>query len=457
MNPGHLTRLAAGGLLWAGTAWGQGAAPAPTLDACVQTALREHPGVEAASRRVESARAALGQAASAYHPMVSLSADYARTDSPAQAFMMQINQRRLDMRSPTFDPNAPDDTENIHGAVNLRYRLLDGGRRTADLRAAARGVQAAEAGEAAARNELAHLVTRAYYGVLQAGAFVEVQAEAVKTLEEHVRVAGERMKAGAAVRTDLLQLEVQLAEAREQLIRARHARELAVLALRTAIGREVAGLEALQPAALPPELPPAETVTAGAVTGRPELRALEAIRQAREFAVDRARREYRPTFNLFGSLGWDADGFDDFERSYVAGVAAEWEILDGRRRAQAVRQARAEWKAAEAEERQARDGLTFELEQAAVQVRETRERVDVARRCIETAEEALRLTQERFRQGAAAVTELMTAQTGLTAARNRTVAAYYEYQVARSNLERAQGRRAAAYDEGRAARGAGRD
>ena len=66
--------------------------------------------------------------------------------------------------------------------------------------------------------------------------------------------------------------------------------------------------------------------------------------------------------------------------------------------------------------------------------------LDVAGKSLASAEEALRITRERYQQGATDITELLTAQVGLTATRTRLAAARYDYLIARSNLERAQGR-----------------
>jgi len=94
---------------------------------------------------------------------------------------------------------------------------------------------------------------------------------------------------------------------------------------------------------------------------------------------------------------------------------------------------------ARAEERKARNNLNLDLTQAYLQLKEAWERLDVARRSVTAAEEALRITQDRYKQGAADITELLTAQVGLTATRTRNVAAYYDYLTAQANLNRARG------------------
>ncbi|MBN1268383.1 MAG: TolC family protein, partial [Kiritimatiellae bacterium] len=184
-------------------AFGIVTAGARTLEKCIETALEASPDAQAASYRVDAARAAIEQAESGYYPVLTLSSTYARTDNPPQAFMMALNQRALNMADPAFNPNEPDDTENIRLSAGVKYRLFDAGRRGLGRGMAKSGEEAARAGLAAVRNELIHQVTRGYYGVLQAQAFVQVQEENVHSLKESLRVAGERHAAGSAVKTDV--------------------------------------------------------------------------------------------------------------------------------------------------------------------------------------------------------------------------------------------------------------
>ena len=82
---------------------------------------------------------------------------------------------------------------------------------------------------------------------------------------------------------------------------------------------------------------------------------------------------------------------------------------------------------------------------ASIQAGEAWERLNVARKSIESAEESLRITQQRYLQGAIDLPELLTAQVGLTGTRTRNVAALYDYLTAISNLDRARGQLAGRY------------
>jgi OMF family outer membrane factor len=65
--------------------------------------------------------------------------------------------------------------------------------------------------------------------------------------------------------------------------------------------------------------------------------------------------------------------------------------------------------------------------------------LETIRKSVESASESLRITRVRYREGVAGITDLLTAQVGLTAMRTRSVAALYDHATAVSNLQRARG------------------
>ncbi|MCE9612772.1 MAG: TolC family protein [Lentisphaerae bacterium] len=405
-----------------------------TVDTCIQSALDANPGLAAAAHRLEASEAAIQQARAAYFPMLKTAGTYARTDNPPQAFMMALNQRAFSMDR---DFNNPEDTENLRLSLEARYRLFDGGRRSLDSEAA--GLSAAATAEAVrtAQNELIHQVTRAYYGALQAQAMTQVQADTLHSLEENLRVANERLKAGSVVRTDVLNLEVKLAEAREDLMRASNGVLLAVAALNTAIGAELVTADRLAgPAGAAPPPPEADL---DAASERPEIKGTRLAAEAYQRSWQRTRRDYLPNFSAFGSLDWDSDVSTEFENSYMVGVVADWDIFTGFQRQGASRQAGAQWRVARSVAEEARNQLQLDLTTAYLQASEAWGRIGVAQKGVVSAAEAQRMTRERYEQGAADITELLTAEVGLSAMRTRDVAAQYDYRIALSNVARARG------------------
>jgi len=172
---------------------------------------------------------------------------------------------------------------------------------------------------------------------------------------------------------------------------------------------------------------------------RPEVMAAEEVVRMRAQMLAKARSSFSPVLNAFGSCDWDSGGDGGFEGSYLVGITAEWDLFTGFQRGHMAAQARAELEAARSEAGLAANQTRLDLRQAELALGEALERLDVARRSVDSAREAARITRERYRQGAADITVLLTAELGLTATETRRVAAYYDWRVAQSNLARAGG------------------
>ena len=412
---------------------------AVTLETCIKTALENNPGIQAGITRIHEAKYMIKQAESAYYPRLYLSGAYSVTDNPPQAFMMSLNQKDLDMADPGFDPNDPDDTDNMRLSIGLKYRIYDGGVKSIHVQMAKESKQLRELGLRAVQNELIHQVTRGYYGVLQAQSFVAVQEESVKSLEENLRIATARFNAGSAVKTDVLNLEVKLAQAREDTIRAKNGVRLAIASLNTAIGSDLILTNGFPVPAREEIREKPESLDFSVIENRPELKVTHTLSNIKEHSYEKVSREHRPTMSAFGSYDLDSGDFSEFENSYLMGVMAEWEFFDGYQRQNKARVAKAQWQTAKKETLKARNDLRLDLQQAYLKALDAWERLGVSEKSIESAGEALRITSELYKQGVAEISVLLTAQVGLTTQKTRSVAAYYDYLTALSNYDRARG------------------
>ncbi len=88
------------------------------------------------------------------------------------------------------------------------------------------------------RNALGFEVSRAFHTVLKTRQFIRATEAAVNSFESNLGVATKRLDGGSLLKSEVLDVEVQLAQAREDLVRARNANTLAERALRNLLGIE---------------------------------------------------------------------------------------------------------------------------------------------------------------------------------------------------------------------------
>lgn len=422
--------LLAGLLVNAAVAGGSAAEPW-TLERAIAHALASNPDARQAEQRVAAAQAGIELANAAFRPQVQFQSSYIRTDNPVSVFGSVLNQRSF---GPRLDFNDVPDADNLNVKGVVTMPLYSGGRNVAGRDAARAGTEAARQTAEAVRNALEFEVSRTFFTIGKTREFIRASEAAVSGFEKNLALAKKRFNAGTILKAEVLDVEVRLAQAREELARARNAQALALRALRNLLGidqGEFAVSEAIPSPAVP---------KGGDYSQRPELQAAAQGIRAAEAGVRQARGGYRPEVSAFGSLdhdyGWRFDGSG---RSYTAGVMVQWNIWDGKRTDAKVRSARADLEFARETERKFRLAIDLEAEQARLNSQEAAERLKVTEKVIEQAAESVQLTRVRFEQGLALATQLIDAETALTAARVRRAEAGADQRIATAALRKALG------------------
>lgn len=415
--------VAAGGFTSGAESW--------TLEQAVIFARTNAPDSVIARHRIAGANARIVQAEAAFWPTVQVQSSYSRTDNPVSVFGSVLNQRAY---APSLDFNNVPDVDNLNVRGIVTVPLYAGGRNVAGRAAARRNAAAAREEAEGVRNRLEFEVVRAHYTVVKARRFMEAAEQGVRALEASGEIGRKRFSAGNLLKADLLDIEVRLAHAREDLVKARNSEALALAAFKNLLGLEDREIDIAESAARP-------TVPETRMTpDRPELRALFARQAAAEAEVRRAKGGYLPKVDAFAQgdhdSGWRMDGSG---RSYAVGVIARWDVWDGRLTKGRVSEARAAAAELEEEERKTRLEIGLEIERAQLRLEEANERVEVTRQAVTEAEESSRLTRIRFEQGAAVSAQLIDAETALTAARIRQAEAESDAQIALGALRHALG------------------
>ncbi|MBN2506612.1 MAG: TolC family protein [Verrucomicrobia bacterium] len=411
--------------------WSGAAAEPWTLERALEYARVNNPDVRLAQHRLSAARAGLSQANAAFLPRLQFQSSYMRTDNPMQVFGSILNQRAF---SASLDFNDVPDVDNLNAKGVATVPLYAGGRNAAG-RAAAKARQTA-AGHAtdAVRQEVAFEVTRAFHTVLKTRQFIQATEAGVRAFEGNLAIARKRFDAGTLLKADVLDVEVRLGQAREDLVRARNASALAERALRNLLGIE-AGEFIVADTAPAPAAPQSVDYA-----GRPELAAAEQQRRAAEAEARRARGGYLPNVHVFGSLDYDYGWkYDDGGRSYTAGAMLQWDLWDGSLTRARVREAQANLDAACEAQRRLRLAIDLEAEHARISLREAQERLAVTESVVAHASESVELTRSRFEQGLALSTQLIDAETALVAARVRRAEAESNQGIAVAALRKALG------------------
>lgn len=400
-----------------------------TLEEAVRIALDNAPAIIATFGDYVAAQQRVAQAFSAMLPQLSASASLVRTDawgrSTTGGSVSTLGQ----------------------GTLAASQRLFDFGKTWA-------ATDAAKAGAEVFREEVERIkdlivlnVKENYFNQLLASRLVVVSAQALERAELNLKSARGFFDVGTRPKSDVTRAEVDVANARVDLIRAQNAVTLTRVSLNQAMGIAVdAPTRVVDILRYSPLTLDRGALVAEALARRPEYRQARARVEAGEARVRQTFRDFFP--ELFGVGSWGGSRFVNegvpppaTSQEWQVGVELRWSIFDGGNKIARWREEKASLEAAVARVKEQELLIWREVEQAHVSVLEAEELIGAAQKTVESAQENFRLNQGRFDAGVGSILDLTTAQLELTRAQASEARALADYRIAIARLERALGRR----------------
>ena len=443
MRP-HRTHGQALSLLAALTAGVAVAVPAAagelSLSDAMARARRQAYEVTAAGARSEAARHDARQAAAQRLPVVRLQEVWMRTDSPAEAFALTLNQERFSFADfVAGDPNRPDAVESATTRLEVELPLYTGGELGARIRQA--GLAADAAGELADRaaDAAALGAAQAWLRLAQAREQAALLERSLATVQAHVGRAGALVDQGMLVRSERLRAEVEAARVKDLASEARGQARVAEAALAFHLAAAEEAWE-IGPLPAPPPLPRDLDGWLAFAGRRSDLEAARRGVEVRALEVRARRAGGRPRVGLVarGDLVDDRP-FGDHGDSTAILAQASWDVFAGGRHRAAAAAAEAEAEAARHELERFEHAVRLEVEAAWVGAESSRERHATALSALDAARENERIVGERFGSGVVRTLDLLDATTARREAETRELMARAEATLAGLRLAVAAG------------------
>lgn len=414
-----------------------------TLRDAVAQAMTRHPSVEAAAARLKAADLRIAAAKSGYLPRLAYQESFQAGNNPVFVFSSKLTQRQFAQADFAIDRLVhPDATTNFQSLVTADQMIWDAGRtKTAASQAGAARQMSAEEKRNTEQMVIAG-VARAYHGVTVAEEALEVAGRAVQSAEADLKRVENVRAAGMTTDADVLAVKVHLAAAREMQIQRKYDVSVARAALNEAIGlpldTQVTLTSKLE--AAPRSNSTAKEFEDQASVARTEVRMTRIAQEMAGLQARQAKQQLFPQVGLRGSF--EADRKEFYRKggaNWFVGATFRWDFFDGKRSFREMDVARANLEAAKADQRRAENSVRLQARKAWADSQAAAERLNVTSTAEAQAEETLRIIRNRYESGLTTVTELLRAETALTEARMRHLAAAYDQRVSRVQLEMAAG------------------
>ncbi|WP_322742334.1 TolC family protein [Gloeocapsopsis crepidinum] len=404
-----------------------------TFQQALELAQRNNRQLQVARLNLERSRAALREAQAALLPNVTLSTGLDRSVS-AQSEL----QERAQPQFPEIEAGA---STAFSGTAQLSYDVYTSGERSSRIRAAEEQIRLNELQLEQTAQQLRLDVANDYYNLQASDELVRINRSAVTNAQASLRDAQALEQAGVGTRFDVLQSEVQLANATQELTNAlsqqQNSRRQLAARLSVAQSVSLAAAEPVQIAGLW-NLPLEDSIVL-AFRNRSELQQQLAQRNISEAQRRIALSQLGPRVSV--STNYNIlDIFDDglgVADGYSLGANVSLNLYDGGAARARARQEEANIAIAETNFADTRNQVRFEVEESYNSLQANLANIQTASVALEQAREALRLARLRFQAGVGTQTEVIDAENALTNAEGNRVTAILDYNRALARLQRA--------------------
>jgi len=446
---GRPTRHAAGLLALAGAlaapgyAGTQAAAPVRgdlTVDQAVKLALERNQDLLTSGENINAAAGQQKQALQRYLPSLSASG----------SFSHNLNETGY------LDPNTSLIVTGSQDNYGVRYVLNQNLIDIASIRsisAAGKSLEASKLNYAFSRSDLVLGTKQQYYVLLAAQELASVNDSALVLSQRELKRTESLFELGMVAKSDVLKAQVRVSNSKLDVIRS-HGNVIDERAkMARVLGQSPTDdLRAADQLTETPVVIDSTAIFQEALANRPDLQASQKAWEAAKLQASAAKAGFLPT--VAGQVGYsnqNSSGFQPFadfsvpladprNPSRVAGIGINFPLFEGmwgRHGQVQTAQARAE-QGRYAYEKKKLD-VEVEVRGAINTAQQANEGVDVAKSGLVSAEEDLKLSQEKYNVGSGTILDLLDAQVNLQKARQQYVVALTTARIAEAQIERARG------------------
>lgn len=429
-----------------------------TLEKSVELALQQNPELQIAEKEVRKASAGVGEAYSAILPQFDAYADLQHSWEIQTSRIPNFIKPMLAPLSGTI-PGIDQMPDFVDIAFGLKNTLRTGATVTQPIflgGAAISGIQAARAQRRATEENLRQQkqalileASTAFYSCLLTQEVAEVQEEALNEAKANLEIVIKRYNVGSASGFDKMRAEVDVANLEPEVISARNDHQAALTRLRMILGLErdtrievVGEFQYQQDDFANLTLPELQEM---AIAMRPELKTLAEQKYIARKSIAIARSEFLPKLFFQTDYSYLAmrDNLDfrldDFSRGFTSSLSLQAPLFHGFRSSRQYQKAKLDYKMMLDMEKQLQDAVAAEVEVAYNNFQEAQQKFESARKTVALAEEALRLANLMYEEGANTQLDVMSSRLALTRARMSYATSLFEYQVARYQLRKVTG------------------
>ena len=335
-----------------------------------------------------------------------------------------------------------DRQDSNSASISGKLPLYSGGKNQANIKKAKIGVESASLTTQRAQEDLKLNVIKAYYDALESKKTVGVRQETVDKYQEHYTNVSQLYAAGSKAKIDVIRSQVELSDARQNLIKAENSYEVDLAELRNYLN-----IDRSEPLNLTTDFSylafdqDMSTCLDYAYANRKDLQVDKNALLQQEQAIKAAKAGYLPTLNLSVGLSDSQRFHPSSENSHSASatLGLDWNIFDsGVTRAQ-IKSAETDRDIAKLTYQKDKESIDLAVREAYYNMREAEKRFNSTQDAVHQAEEDAFIAREKYRAGEGLMLDIIDAQEALSTAKLNHISAQYDYARYKATVENAMG------------------
>jgi outer membrane protein len=409
-----------------------------TLGQTIEAALKANLELQRSKDEIEAATATKNARTTEFLPTLNARYGYIHRDKPTtQALGTGVGQVDVIIN--------PDDEYNF--VTSFTQPIFTGFALFNQYKIASLGLDVAEFREKITRQNVILDAKNAYFSVLKTQKLMDVANDTVRQIAAQKEVAENMYQVGMSPLNDLLQSQVQLANAKQRLITAQNTMEIAKsqfnTLLRKPVNSPVVIADILDYEPFDYDI---NYCLTQAEKNRLEIQVADIEVKIAEKDYQLSQRNYYPSVNLTGTwtrrgTDWDVNGGEGISDQdfWDIRATATWDFWQWGRTAYGVKEKLSRLSQAQSRKEEIIDNINLEVKQAYLRTIESENNITTIEKAVEQARENLRITEERYKEQVSTTTDVLVAQTLLTDTMTNYYSALYDYKIAKAVLYRAIG------------------
>ncbi len=410
-----------------------------TLDKAIDRALEHNERILVSKDGVSQAKAGVMIARSGFLPKIDAQASYTK--------LAELPTIEMEIPGAGAMAFKMGEQENYVTRASLQQPLFTWGKVLNGYQISKLNVDASQEDFRKQKNELVFNVTQSFYGILVLEEFAKVTEDAYKQVERHIKVVEKRYNEGLASKFNLLRGRVQLANMEPQVIKVKDGLKIAKTGFKMLLGLpqdtpiELKGELKYEPVGAQYIVPLHQCIDESQVN-RPEVKSLVLRKQMARKALAIVRKANLPNLAFMANYDYKKPLYFDNEwgTDWNVTVTLQMPIFTGLGNFGKVRQASYQLSQVEHGLNLLKEVVEMEVRAIYLQLEEAEKLVESQKANIKQAEEAMRIVEERYKQGLTTSLEVMDTQLALTNAKTNWLQSLSDYLIASAKLEKAIGK-----------------